>query len=154
MAEFQFSTYLIERKPGESSDSAMASVPNGELEKLLETANLALASVPANCIHPADGLSAFELISDCCVCGECGAVLKNYSVREALALGIEPGWRKMDAKLLEAEVYRAILPAVDLLEYLRTETSDFSPSGVRDIMGWGEATARKNNLLEKLMQAG
>ena len=134
----RFSSYGVQ--PTRGDEPEMAIVPEKELQALIEFANLAQAAGPAQCNHPADSLEAFDLIADACVCGTCGAVLKNYSDREALALGLKPGWNRMTAELLAAEVHRAIKPAVDVLNYVRVETGDYGDA--RDVMGWADGALR------------
>jgi hypothetical protein len=135
----RFSSYQIVRDPAVGTDE-LAIVPESELQALIEFANLAVAAGPANCNHPADSLQPFELIMDCCVCGECCAVLKNYANREALALGIEPGWHKLTAEMLDSEIRNALKSAIDILEYVSVATGQYGDA--RDVMGWAEVSAR------------
>lgn len=137
----RFSSYQV------SIDNVMATVPDAELQKLIEFANLAVAAGPAQCNHPADSLKPFELISDCCVCGECGAVLKDYVPREAAALGIDPGWTRLDAGLLEAEIRRVFKPVLDLLDDIRGEVGQYGDC--HDVMEWGDMALR-NEAYKKL----
>lgn len=131
---------LLERieRIGASYDSRMAEVPESDWQEVVDFIRLAQAAVPANCNHPADGLQAFELVEDACVCGDCGAVLKNYSDVDAKTLGIAPGWNRMTAALLEAEIYLVLRPAFDLMGYIQGELS--SRNGCQDAMNWGEST--------------
>ena len=144
MAETQETKLLYDRftsygiiDPAKIGDPAMAVVPEPELQSLIEFANLAKAAGPANCNHPADSLEAFELISDCCVCGECGAVLKNYTARDAAALGIQPGWNRLTVELLSVEIYMALKPIFDIMEYLQSELHPFNRE-TRDPLSWSE----------------
>jgi hypothetical protein len=143
----RFSSYQIVRDPAVGADE-LAIVPESELQALIEFANLAVAAGPANCNHPADSLEAFELIMDACVCGECCAVLKNYSDREAKALGIEPGWHKLDAQMLTAEVFRAISPLTNAVDISMSEFSQYSRAG--KLLGHMEGIARNCDALGKL----
>jgi hypothetical protein len=144
----RFTSYQIISDPSGVASGELATVPEQELQSLIEFANLAVAAGPANCNHPADSLEAFELIMDACVCGECGAVLKNYGNREANALGIEPGWHKMDAQLLTAEIFRAIMPLTNAVDVIMSEFSEYSKAG--KLMGSFEGIARNNESLAQL----
>jgi hypothetical protein len=147
----RFTTYSIISDPSGVKSGELATVPEQELQDLIEFANLAKAAGPTNCNHPADSLEPLELIMDACVCGECGAVLKNYGNREANALGIEPGWHKMNAQLLTAEIFRAINPLTNAVDIIMSEFSQYSDAG--HLMGHMEGIARNNESLAQLEKA-
>src|SRR5512146_299748 len=133
----RFSSYGLQGDPFKG-EPELAVVPDKELRDLIDAANLAEAAVPANCNHPVDGLEPFDLIDDCCVCGTCGAVLKNYGPRQAEALGIKPGWTVLGAKLLSAEVHKALKPLIDLLDYIHAQTSNHNHDSAGEILNWAE----------------
>lgn len=135
-----FTEYGLEpaRLPGEIE---RAIVPESELQALIEYANLAKAAAPAQCQHPADSLEPFDLIDDTCVCPACGAVLKNYGNREAAALGIEPGWHKLNAALLSAEIHHALKPALDLLNHIAVQTTSHNHGTAAEIITWSDTVA-------------
>lgn len=147
MSDFLFSEYATETLP---DGKRVATVPDEELRNLLEAHGLAQATSEKFCLHPADALEPFNLVEDACVCGECGAVLKYYQPSEAQALGIQPGWTKLCAPLLEAEIRKALEPAVGLLEYIQTMTSPYCHASAHEILDWADSIATRNDSYKKL----